>query len=172
VETHVRLDVALQYSILHKNFAEPCARALTEFGLIPDGFGAINIRHEVINKENVFWCLPDQLCGGREELGLGFSMSDMETRNHTIKPVKEGHVSREVVKMHRIRVGQSIDRHAADDLAHHALHPVHQFSERRIPPGDQLGVVELNGKMGAEFAQKLCFEQMAPLKGIIDFPLP
>ncbi len=99
-------------------------------------------------------------------------MSHMETCNHAIKPLKEGHVSREVIKMQWIRVRQGIDRHAADDPAHLPFHPVHHFSERRIPPGDQLRVVEINGKMGSEFAQKLRFVQMAPLKGIIDCPLP
>jgi hypothetical protein len=97
-------DEALQHPILHKNVAEPCARAITEFGLIPDGFGAINIRLEVINKENVCWGVPDQLGGSHEELGLRFAVSDMEARNHTIKPVKEGHVVREVVKMQWIRI--------------------------------------------------------------------
>ncbi len=46
VTAHVRFNDALQHSILHKNVAESCTRAITEFGLIPNGFGPIDIGQE------------------------------------------------------------------------------------------------------------------------------
>src|SRR4029453_11893665 len=38
VKAQVHLGKVLKHAVLHKNVAEPCARAITEFGLIPGCF--------------------------------------------------------------------------------------------------------------------------------------